>query len=537
MRHPLHGRMTGAMADCPPPARGQCLKWLKNQHLTRGADVARDPATTMRYLPTFVLAGLALSAAPAPAAGQTLTPAMERELHAWHEATAARTAGGMWGIAVGTMDGRVLWSVAPEAALIPASTAKVFTTGFARTRVGPDARAITRVVARGRIDPRSGTWVGDWRLELGGDPTLERAGRDGPMLRDLAAQLAAQGVRRLTGPLVATSPYGAVTAGYPATWSERYLGKLYAPPVGPATLHENIISVSVRPGAPGAAPVLSYVLPAGIESLIDNRATTVAGRASRLRFSATPDGRWELRGTIGVRSRGAGFSDVAHDPAAVLGAAWAAALEEAGIVWDRAAPPLPVPAGSRAAGVLGLVASPPFDSVAAEVNRRSVNIGAELLLEWGAGSRTAGPELLTRHVKSVVGPFARVELVDGSGLSEHNRVSPLTMMLYLARLPQLPGGRGFPLLLPANGTGTLRHLRAGLGSGVVHAKTGSLDNVATLAGYLGRPDGVLVVSLMYNGPRTGAARRAQWELFRILGADGVSVPSALVTQMGGTATP
>jgi D-alanyl-D-alanine carboxypeptidase/D-alanyl-D-alanine-endopeptidase (penicillin-binding protein 4) len=166
-----------------------------------------------------------------------------------------------------------------------------------------------------------------------------------------------------------------------------------------------------------------------------------------------------------------------------------------------------------------------------------VNIGAELLLEWGAGSRRTGPDLLTAHVREVVGPFARVQLVDGSGLSELNRVSPLTMMLYLARLPQLPQGRNFPLLLPANGTGTLRQLRGGLGTGVVHAKTGTLDNVATLAGYLGRPDGVLVVSLMYNGPRTGAARRAQWELFRILGADGVNLPSALVTQMGGTATP
>src|SRR5690606_12536418 len=121
-------------------------------------------------------------------------------------------------------------------------------------------------------------------------------------------------------------------------------------------------------------------------------------------FSATPDGRWEIRGTIGVGSRGAGFSDVAHDPSAVLDATWAAALAEAGILWDRTAPVIPVPAGSRAAGVLALVASPPFDSVAMEVNRRSVNIGAELLLEWGAGSRATGPDLLTAHVREVVGP-------------------------------------------------------------------------------------------------------------------------------------
>jgi D-alanyl-D-alanine carboxypeptidase len=134
-----------------------------------------------------------------------------------------------------------------------------------------------------------------------------------------------------------------------------------------------------------------------------------------------------------------------------------------------------------------------------------------------------------------VGPSARVSLVDGSGLSELNRISPLTQVLYLARYPQLPGNQEFPLLLPANGTGTLRRLRGGMSRGVVHAKTGTLDHVATLAGYLGRTDGVLVISLMYNGPRIGQARAAEWELFRLLGAEGVDLRGALETHMGGSA--
>jgi hypothetical protein len=48
--------------------------------------------------------------------------------------------------------------------------------------------------------------------------------------------------------------------------------------------------------------------------------------------------------------------------------------------------------------------------------------------------------------------------------------------------------------------------------------------VSTIVGYLGRPDGVLTISLMYNGSRPNAARRAQWQLFRQLGANGVVVP-------------
>ena len=175
--------------------------------------------------------------------------------------------------------------------------------------------------------------------------------------------------------------------------------------------------------------------------------------------------------------------------------------------------------------------------MAVEINRRSLNIGAELVLQWAAASQTIGPQLLTQHVRDVVGPQARVHLVDGSGLSELDRVSPLTTMLYLARYPQLRGAERFPLLLPANGVGTLRGLRYGMGRGVVHAKTGTLDRVATLAGYLGRRDGVLVISLMYNGRRIHAARAAEWELFRLLGAEGVDLSGALETHMGGGGPP
>jgi hypothetical protein len=72
---------------------------------------------------------------------------------------------------------------------------------------------------------------------------------------------------------------------------------------------------------------------------------------------------------------------------------------------------------------------------------------------------------------------------------------------------------------------------------VVRAKTGTLGQVSTVVGYLGTQDGVLLVSLMYNGPRPWAARQAQWKLFRELGADGVVIPTdstpAPPVQLGG----
>jgi serine-type D-Ala-D-Ala carboxypeptidase/endopeptidase (penicillin-binding protein 4) len=452
----------------------------------------------------------------------------------WFRRTSDRTGDGQWGIAIGTIDGRVLWSVNPELELIPASTAKLFTVGFSRARAGGGARIATRLIGRGILDSTTGRWHGGWQLELGGDPTLERPGRAGPTLRELARQLRERGIRIIEGPLALTSRTGPAASRYPAAWSAEFAGQLYAPPVGPVTLHENTISLTFRPGRDvGSPPSLVSAYPVGVERLVRMGATTVGGNRRRLRLIPDSDGGWTLTGTIGLSARPAGLSAVAHDPVNVLAYAWAAAVERAGIQWINRNAPLPVWPGLPA--VLAKVESAPFDSVALEINRRSLNIGAELVLQWAAASQTSGPALLTQHVREVVGPQAQVRLVDGSGLSELDRVSPLTQMLYLARYPQMRGAERFPLLLPANGIGTLRGLRYGMARGVVHAKTGTLDRVATLAGYLARPDGVLVISLMYNGRRTHVARAAEWELLRLLGAEGVSLSGALDSHMGGPA--
>jgi serine-type D-Ala-D-Ala carboxypeptidase/endopeptidase (penicillin-binding protein 4) len=482
----------------------------------------------------LVIAGA--SGAATCVAAQDLSPIELGRVDDWYRRTVARTGDGEWGIVIGTMDTRVLWSLNPELELIPASTAKLFTTGFTRARAGAGARISTRIIGRGVLNSTTGRWDGSWQLELGGDPTLERPGRDGPTLRALARQLHERGIRVLEGPLALTSRTGPATSRYPTVWSTDFEGQLYAPPVGPVTLHENTVSLTFRPGSDvGFPPTLVSAYPVGVERLVRINAITVGGSRRRLRLAADTDGGWTLVGSIGVEARNAGLSAVAHNPVSVLIYAWGAAVERAGIQWiNRNSPPAPAPVVPV---VLAKVESPPFDSVAVEINRRSLNIGAELVLQWAAASQTAGPALVMQHVREVVGPKAQVQLVDGSGLSELDRVSPLTQMLYLARYPQQRGAERFPLLLPANGIGTLRRLRGGMARGVVHAKTGTLDRVAALAGYLGRTDGVLVISLMYNGPRVGAARAAEWELFRLLGAEGVNLSGALETHMGGSTNP
>jgi D-alanyl-D-alanine carboxypeptidase/D-alanyl-D-alanine-endopeptidase (penicillin-binding protein 4) len=473
---------------------------------------------------------LAQGAADAPGTGHALTA----RLTAWYEAS-ARRAPGQWGIAVADQSGRMLWSVNPDEALVPASTVKLFTTGFARSVLGGGARRPTRVIGVGGLDPATGTWDGSWALELNGDPTLERAQGSGPSLYDLALQLASAGIRKLNGPLEVQSAEGPATAVYPAAWSSRHRGRLFAPPVGPLTLHENIVWITVRPGAKiGYKARLVETAPQGITSLVTVTATTKKGRRSRLRLSRRKDGGWIVSGTIGARASSRRLTAVASDPKVVLNAVWGSALAKAGISWNRTPSATRPPDGEPQ--ILAEVASAPLDSIASEVNRRSLNLGAELLLQW-AGGRNGAHERLTQHVREVIGSSEGVYLADGSGLSYDDRVAPSAFIAYLAKFPGTAAGQNFPQLLPANGTGTLRRLNTGFpGEGVVRAKTGTLQQVSTVVGYLGTSEGVLLVSLMYNGRRPWAARQAQWKLFRDLGADGVVIPTDSVpappVQMG-----
>ena len=446
----------------------------------------------------------------------------------WYRTT-TRHAPGDWGIAIADGSGRLLWSVRPDAPMVPASTVKLFTTGFARTMLGGDARRSTRVMGDGQLESATGEWIGTWSLELNGDPSLERAEGSGPTFYDLAVQLANAGVRKLNGPLQVISSEGPADAIYPAAWSTRHRGRLFAPLVGPLTLHENVVWLTVRPGEKvGRRVRVIETAPEGIAPLVTVTATTRSGRRSRLALRQRADGGWVVSGTLGVRAAPRRLTAVASDPKAVLNAVWGAALDRAGIIWNPKG--LVAPAEAAESQILAEVASAPLDSLASEINRRSLNLGAELLLQW-AGGRERGPERLTDHVRTITGSDG-VYLVDGSGLSFDDRVTPSTFISYLAKFPGTSAGHNFPQLLPANGTGTLRRLNSGFpGVGVVRAKTGTLGQVSTVVGYLGRPEGTLLISLMYNGRRPYAARQAQWKLFRELGANGVVIPTDSAASM------
>ncbi len=159
--------------------------------------------------------------------------------------------------------------------------------------------------------------------------------------------------------------------------------------------------------------------------------------------------------------------------------------------------------------------SPPLFEVVRDINKFSNNVMAQQvflslpLQSRGSGSVAAAREHLAQWAQLRLGDAATSLVVDnGSGLSRDNRTSArlLGRLLQLAwASPQMPE---FLASLPVAGAdGTTRRLKAL--EGRAHLKTGSLRDVAGIAGYVHHPSGRrFVVVALVNHPQAAAARPA-----------------------------
>ena len=105
----------------------------------------------------------------------------------------------------------------------PASVEKLYTAITALERMGPTARLETTVYGVGHL-AQGGVWEGDLYLRGGGDPTFgssafirSRYGGVGTSVSQLAAQLKAQGIRRVTGKVYGDESYFDSLRGEPSS--------------------------------------------------------------------------------------------------------------------------------------------------------------------------------------------------------------------------------------------------------------------------------------------------------------------------------
>ncbi|MGE0160903.1 MAG: D-alanyl-D-alanine carboxypeptidase [Gemmatimonadales bacterium] len=448
-------------------------------------------------------------------------------------------------LVVDLASGRTLYERNAEQWFVPGSNQKILVTAAAWSLLGPDYRFRTELWATG--PPREGRVEGDLVLVGSGDPSLSRRFWDSgsAALRALADSAAAAGIREISGGLVIDASAWDSTTVLPT----REVADLvfdYGATGGAFAIDEGEIRVIARGGARAGEPAELAWSPRGRDWFVLSRVLTASPDSTReITASYLPESRQLiLEGAVAPGSIDTlGFAQ--RDPVGVAAAELHRALGEAGIAVERGwdvrwtagdpvassaphhhdAAPGPEP-GCLAAGVpacagawlVATLESPPLGELVRAALQPSQNWIAEQLTfalgeELGArGSLSEGLDVTQRFLVEDVGldPLdARPR--DGSGLSSYNLVTPRALARVLRYMALRPDGAVYRAALaePGEPDSTLEDRLLGL-EGRVFAKTGSLTNVNSLAGYLVRGDGrdVIFVILSNGGGLGGQTMRS-----------------------------
>lgn len=436
---------------------------------------------------------------------------------------------GFWGMEVVELpSGKLLYQRGADHLYIPASNMKIFSTAAALEKLGPDY--VFRTTVESDAAPDAEGRVRNLYLVGRGDPNL--GGRTFPytfhgprqppdkFLQDLADQVKSRGVREVMGALVADDSYF-LWEPFAPNWAADDLEWGYGAPVTALAFNDNALTLHVKPGAkPGDPAAVGLEPVADYYSLRKRVETSTPGTEKRIFVERLPGSmQLDVWGQIPVDAPEETDTVAILNPPQLMGELFRQALEARGVTvkgqvevrhstrWEAASLP-DLFANSPARQVLAEHDSPPLSEAIKVINKESQNLHAEMLLRTlghvvkNYGSLTVGLEVLNTFVAQQVGILpGETYFSDGSGLSREDLVEPHAVVELLLHMASSPYFATFFASLPVSGIdGTLaHHLQEDLVRGKIHAKTGSVEHVNALSGYMDLPSGKrLAFSILAN---------------------------------------
>jgi D-alanyl-D-alanine carboxypeptidase/D-alanyl-D-alanine-endopeptidase (penicillin-binding protein 4) len=447
-----------------------------------------------------------------------------------------------WGVEFYSLDsGKTVFSVNGDKLFVPGSTTKLLTMGSALGLLGADYRFRTRVYRTGPIR-NDGTLDGDLVLVASGDANLSgRIGKDGTLafenedhsydgspdtkavpgdpllvIRDIAQQVRKHGITRVGGRVLVDASL------FPE--GERELGTGVV--ISPIIVNDNLVDVTITPGATPGAPVSLDVSPATPYVRFVNQATTASADSQpHIRWSnnvTNPDGSHTVTvtGTMPAGKPAVLFSYAVPEPSRFAQMALVMALGEKGV--RAALPPSTekpdfekLSASYTDANVVAEHVSPPLSEEVKVTLKVSQNLHASAMpYVLGAilakdGSARAGFAKELEFLKDTLGlDISGASQGDGAGGSAH--FTPSFMVRFLAAMASRPDFQKYFTALPILGRdGTLWNIHTNSpAAGHVHAKTGTyveedlLNNGLMvdgkgLAGYMTTADGRKLAFAIY----------------------------------------
>jgi D-alanyl-D-alanine carboxypeptidase/D-alanyl-D-alanine-endopeptidase (penicillin-binding protein 4) len=305
----------------------------------------------------------------------------------------------------------------------------------------------------------------------------------------------------------------------------------YGAPVTALAFNDNALEVHFRPGAKDGDPAQVWLEPVpDYYQLHNHLVTSGAGTEKQIFLERAPASmQLDVWGQIPVNAGDDSDTVAIEHPPQLAGEIFRKALEAHGIVVHgpvtvddvtrleaATSPGLFPPSSTRV--VLAEHDSLPLREDIKLTLKVSQNLHADMLLRTMAhelshyGSLTVGLGILNDFAERVGVDPGETYFSDGSGLSREDLVTPdalLKLLLFMARSPRF--GVFFDCLPVAGLDGTLAdRFRGSRAEGRIHAKTGSVNHVNTLSGYMDLPSGQrLAFSILGNDltlrDRDGAA--------------------------------
>jgi D-alanyl-D-alanine carboxypeptidase/D-alanyl-D-alanine-endopeptidase (penicillin-binding protein 4) len=396
---------------------------------------------------------------------------------------------------------------------VPASAAKLVSVATAAEAVGWDYRFETALRTTGPID--GGVLHGDLIVVGSGDPSL--GGRGGGDLSDFVAAVGAAGITRIDGRIIGDDD--ALEEPRPQlSWAWDDLGYITGTLFGALNLTENRTVVTVAPGAAEGAPTIVTLDPhAGSRPLI-NRTATGPPRSTPLLWPEQRPGEPALTiaGVIPAGAEPMRLAVAVGNPTLWFASVLRNRLIEAGVAVTGEAVDIDEasPAPDRAASTLLFTyRSSTLAEIARPMLKESINLYAEALMRLNAGpdvfpTNDAALDGLRKRLASWGVPDDSYQMVDGSGLSRRDAISPVALLTVLQKMYDPAGSSPFMTALPVAGVdGSLEGRMKGTpAEGNVRAKTGTMSNIRSLAGYVTTASGerLAFVIMANNFEGTGA---------------------------------